>query len=233
MQAVILAAGRGTRMGALTEHTPKPMVKILGKPLLEWKINTLPESITEVIVTIGYLGEQIAAYFGDEWRGKKITYVFQDILNGSGGSLKLVEPLVTGPILVTMGDDLYHPEDLVDFIHTPSNEGVISALSVENAEPFGLLDMDEKGQLKAVVERPHDRTTGLVCTAAYFLPVGYFQYPLVQITETEYGLPQTVVLMAQDIPVHVRLCRAWQPVGCPEDIPAAEAFIQKYYLPHE
>ncbi len=230
MQAVILAAGRGTRMGPLTEKTPKPMVKILGKPLLEWKINTLPESITEVIVTIGYLGEQIREYFGDEWQGKKMTYVYQEVLNGSGGSLQLVEPLVHGPILVTMGDDLYHPQDLEDFLNTPSNEGAISALSVKNAQPFGLLDVDEAGHLTAVVERPHGRETGLICTAAYFLPEAYFGYPLVSITETEYGLPQTVVLMAKDIPVKIMVCRAWQPVGCPEDIPAAEEFIKKYYL---
>lgn len=230
MQAVILAAGRGVRMGALTDTTPKPMVRILGKPLLEWKINALPEEIDEVIVTIGYLGEQIKEYFGDVWQGRKMTYVFQEVLTGSAGSVKLVEPFVTGPVLVTMGDDLYHPEDLKDFLKTPLEEGAIGGLYVDNAAPFGLIDISEEGKLQSVVERPHNRETGFVCTGAYFLPQKYFEYPPVQISETEYGLPQTVVLMSQDMSVQVITARAWQPVGCPEDIPQAETFIKKYYL---
>lgn len=230
MQAVILAAGRGTRMGALTENTPKPMLPLLGKPLLEWKINALPLSITEVIVTVGYLGEQIQEYFGTEWQGKKMTYVPQESLNGTGGSIKLVEPLVNGPILVTMGDDLYHPEDLEDFLKTPLKQGAIGGLFVENAQPFGLIATNEAGELTGVIERPHNHDTGLVCTGAYLLPQSYFQYPLVKITETEYGLPQTVVLLAKDISVRIISSQAWQPVGCPEDIPQAEAFIKKYYL---
>lgn len=230
MQAIILAAGRGTRMGSLTDHIPKPMVPILGKPLLEWRLNTLPKSIEEVIITIGYLGEQIQAYFGTEWQGKKITYVEQTSLNGTGGAIQLLQPLITGPFLVTMGDDLYHTEDLEDFLKTPHDQGAIGGLLVENAQPFGLIDTNEEGVLTGVIERPHNHDTGLVCTAAYFLPKAYFQYPLVQITETEYGLPQTVVLMAKDIPVRIVPARAWQPVGCQEDIPKAEAFIKKHYL---
>lgn len=230
MQAVILAAGRGVRMGAITETTPKPMVPILGKPLLEWKINALPDTITEVIVTTGYLGEQIREYFGTEWQGKKMTYVHQEVLNGSAGSVQLTEPFIRGPILVTMGDDLYHPEDLMDFLKTDPKEGAIGGLYVENAQAFGLIDIDENGQLQSVVERPHNRDTGLVCTGSYFLPEKYFDYGPVRITETEYGLPQTVVLMSQDISVRLITARAWQPVGCPEDIPQAEAFIRKYYF---
>ena len=230
MQAVILAAGRGTRMGTITENIPKPMVPILGKPLLEWKLNALPEDIEEVVLTIGYLGEQITSYFGEVWQGRKMTYVYQEELNGSGGAMQLVKPYVTSAVLITMGDDLYHPEDLQDFLKTPLDQGAIGGLLVEHAQPFGLIGTDTEGKLASVIERPHDYETGLVCTGAYFVPERFFEYPLVQITEKEYGLPQTVVLMAKDIPVKIITSRAWQPVGCPEDIPAAEAFIKKYYL---
>jgi bifunctional UDP-N-acetylglucosamine pyrophosphorylase/glucosamine-1-phosphate N-acetyltransferase len=230
MQAVILAAGRGTRMRELTDTIPKPMIPILGKPLLEWKLSVLPKEIREVIITIGYLGEQIKEYFGEEWQGKKITYVSQEVLNGTGGSMKLLEPYITGPCLVTMGDDLYHPEDLEDFMETPVNEGAIGGLLVDSAEPFGLIGTDENGRLTSVIERPHDQKSGLVCTAAYFLPFSFFEYPLVAISETEYGLPQTVVLMAQDILVQIVRSRGWCPVGSPEDMVIAEEFIQKYYL---
>ena len=110
MQCVILAAGRGTRMGSFTDDVPKPMLPILGKPMLEWKLEMLPQEIDEVIITVGYLGGRISAYFGDTWKGRRMRYVRQDVLDGSGGSIKLVHDSVplSFPVLVTMGDDFYH-----------------------------------------------------------------------------------------------------------------------------
>ena len=230
MQAVILAAGLGTRMRELCHDCPKPMVRILGKPLLEWRLETLPSDIDEVILVVGYLQEQIREYFGTEWQGKKIIYVTQEVLNGSGGAVQLVEPYVKGSLLVTMGDDLYHPLDLQEFLMVPENEGAIGGLYVDNAQPFGLLGTDPDGKLVSVIERPHDHETGDVCVGAYVLPREFFSYPLVQITEKEFGLPQTVVVMAKEVPTAVKKVRAWQPVGSPEDIPKAEAFIQKYFM---
>ncbi len=77
MQAVILAAGRGTRMGALTEHTPKPMLLVNGRPVLEYIFDSLPEEIDEVIIVVGYLGSVIQKHFGGFYKGKKILYVEQ------------------------------------------------------------------------------------------------------------------------------------------------------------
>ena len=64
MQVVILAAGRGTRMGDLTSDTPKPLLKVKDKTLLEYKLDVLPDSISEVIFVIGYKQEQIRAITG-------------------------------------------------------------------------------------------------------------------------------------------------------------------------
>jgi hypothetical protein len=58
----------------------------------------------------------------------------------------------------------------------------------------------------------------------------FFEFPLVAITETEYGLPQTLALVSREYPVQVVPASAWQPVGKPEDLVAGEAFIRKYYL---
>ena len=59
MKAVILAAGKGTRMGDLSLETPKPMLKVLGKTLLEHKLDSLPDVIDEVVITVGYLKDRI------------------------------------------------------------------------------------------------------------------------------------------------------------------------------
>ena len=70
IQAVILAAGKGTRMLPLTVNAPKPMQEVLGKNLLELKIEALPDEVDEVIMVIGYLGNMIRDFFGDEYGGK-------------------------------------------------------------------------------------------------------------------------------------------------------------------
>jgi bifunctional UDP-N-acetylglucosamine pyrophosphorylase/glucosamine-1-phosphate N-acetyltransferase len=227
MQAVILAAGRGTRMGPLTENTPKPMVLILGKPLLEWKLNALPKSITEVIVTIGYLGEQIKEYFGTEWQGKKITYVEQTVLNGTGGSIHAVKEFLEEFFLVTMGDDLYVEEDLERLMELPYG---ILGLHTKEAAQFGILEVNEKNELLKVTERPHGYTEGFINTGGYMLQKDFFSAALVPITEIEFGLPQTLATLSGKITIPVITCTAWQPVGCPEDIPKADEFIKKYYL---
>ena len=64
MQAVILAAGHGTRMDELTTAVPKPMLEVAGKPLLEYKLDALPDHIDEVVLIVGYLGNVIRQHFG-------------------------------------------------------------------------------------------------------------------------------------------------------------------------
>ena len=112
MQAIILAAGKGTRMGMLTKNIPKPMLKVAGKTLLEHKFDILPESIDEIIMVIGYLGEVIRDTYGNEYKGKKITYVLQDKMHGTGGAVWLCRDLIADKFLVLNGDDMYAKEDL-------------------------------------------------------------------------------------------------------------------------
>lgn len=226
MQAVILAAGRGVRMGKLTENTPKPMLELFGKPMLEWKLEMLPKAIDEVIFVIGYHGNQVEKHFGGQWKGLKITYVVQDELNGSGGAMFLVKDMLKGKALVTMGDDLYHPADLERLTH--ENIAVLG-LEVENAEQYGLLETNAEGNLLKITERPHGRSTGIVNAAAYIFDEKFFRYPLIPISEKEYGLPQTLAEMGKEYPVKVVMATAWQPVGRPEDIEKGEAFLKKYW----
>jgi bifunctional UDP-N-acetylglucosamine pyrophosphorylase/glucosamine-1-phosphate N-acetyltransferase len=206
------------------------MVRLLGKPLLEWRIETLPESIDEVILVVGYLQEQIREYFGHTWKGKKITYVHQEVLNGTGGAMEILKPYLQGPTLVTNGDDFYHPADLQRLIEDMTSGGAVLGIEVDDATQYGLLETDNQSKLIAITERPHGRETGIVNVGAYIITEKFFDFPLVAITETEFGLPQTLALLAKEYPVEVLKAMAWQPVGCPEDIVLGEAFIQKYFL---
>jgi len=94
---VILAAGRGTRMNHLCNNCPKPMLAIQGKPKLEYTLDTLPENVDEVIFIVGYLKRIIQDHFGSEYKGKKIRYVEQKELNGTGGAIHLVKNMIQFP----------------------------------------------------------------------------------------------------------------------------------------
>jgi len=227
MQCVILAAGRGTRMGALTDTTPKPMLPILGKPLLEWKLATLPSSIDEVIITTGHLGEQIESYFGSEWQGRKIRYVRHKKLDGTGGSIHLVREsgILTFPVLVIMGDDLYLRKDLKRLMKYPL---AVLACEMQNSSQFGVLRTDENGKLIQIMEKPHPAEYKLVNTGAYVLNEHFFEYPLVAISETEFGLPQMLVQMCDKYDIAVEKTTTWFPIGTPEALETAQTKIKKF-----
>ncbi|MGB5019027.1 MAG: sugar phosphate nucleotidyltransferase [Candidatus Moraniibacteriota bacterium] len=225
MQCVILAAGRGVRMGALTEQTPKPMLPIRGIPKLEYTLRALPVEVTEVVFIIGYLGEKIREHFGKSFDGRRITYVEQEKLNGSGGAMHLVKDVVRGKFLVIMGDDLYRREDLEKLMQ---HDLAVLACEVEDSNPFGVLETDVDGKLLSIIERPHDGTVKLVNTGAYMLHENFFQYPLVSISETEYGLPQTLVSMRDQYTIAVEQTKTWFPIGTPEALAEAERVIEKF-----
>ena len=78
MQGVILAAGKGLRLRPITETVPKALVDVCGTPLIFHILNSLPATVTEIFVVVGYLGEQIVAAIGDAFDGKSVRYVTQD-----------------------------------------------------------------------------------------------------------------------------------------------------------
>ncbi len=230
MQCVILAAGRGVRMGDLTNDTPKPMLKVNGKPILEYTLNNLPEEIDEIIFIIGYKSDLIKSYFGDEYKGKKIKYVVQENLNGSAGALLCAKEFLQDKFLVLNGDDLYSKSDLEKFI---ANEPpAILAKEVENSGRFGVLKIDDNGCLLEIIEAPKENHGNLVNTGAYLLNNKFFDYELVkkttQILEKEFGLPQTLATMAKDYKIKVEKANFWQPLGYPGDILNAEKVIEKF-----
>lgn len=225
MQAVILAAGRGTRMGTLTDHCPKPMLPIAGRPKLAYTIERLPDEVDEVIIVVGYLGGVIREYFGETYAGKRMHYVEQQILNGSSGALALVRDMVGQKFLVLNGDDLYHRDDLTRMLR---HDVAILVCEREDAERFGVLETDGAGRPIAILERPHGPEYTLVNTGAYVLNYEFFTYPLVPISETEYGFPQTLMQMRDRYEIVVEHATHWLPISMPEDLKTAEGQLPVY-----
>jgi bifunctional UDP-N-acetylglucosamine pyrophosphorylase/glucosamine-1-phosphate N-acetyltransferase len=226
MQAVIMAAGEGTRMRPLTLKTPKPMLLIKGKPLLEWTLSFLPDEIDEVIIIVNYLADQIKDYFGDEWQGRKIKYVVQKELNGTGGAIHACRGLLGNKFLVLNGDDIYHKEDLKKICR---ENLTVLGYEVDDPSKYGVLITNKKGNLVDSVEKPQNMIgKAIISTNAFCLNEKFFDYELVQITEKEYGLPQTLAIMAKDYPVKVLKTTRWFPVGNQEDLKKAQTEIEKF-----
>src|SRR3989338_817021 len=112
MQAVILAAGRGVRMSDLTNDLPKSLIRLGGRPILEYTLTNLPQKISELIFVIGYKGELIKSHFGERYQDKKIRYIVQENLNGTAGALHCAKEFLEDEFLVLNGDDLYSRLDL-------------------------------------------------------------------------------------------------------------------------
>jgi choline kinase len=75
MKCIILAADKGVRMMPLTAKTPKPLLKVKGKAIIDYVLESLPKEITEIIITVDYLGEQIKEHIGNEYQGRPVKYV--------------------------------------------------------------------------------------------------------------------------------------------------------------
>lgn len=130
MQAVILAGGRGVRLGPLTDNMPKPMIPINGKPFLQHQLKLIKSAgISEVLILVGYLGAKIEAHFGDGSKfGLCIEYSHEKTPLGTGGGLKNAENKIRDEFLLLNGDT-YLPmnyERLVNAFHQCGKTGMVT-----------------------------------------------------------------------------------------------------------
>jgi dTDP-glucose pyrophosphorylase len=160
MKAIILAAGKGTRMRELTNELPKPMLKVQGKPILEHILEgVLAAGIRDVFIVTGFRAEVIENHFGDgsRWRAR-IAYGRQLVQDGTGKAPELAQAFVgPSPFLLTYGDILVKPETYRQMIHR-YNEGYFSGLITvtpgEDVTKGGLNFFDDQFCLKRIVEKP-------------------------------------------------------------------------------
>lgn len=148
MQAAILVGGLGTRLGALTKGTPKPMVMVAGMPFLEHEIALLKRSgIEDFVLCVGYLGEKVEAHFGDGSRwGVRVRYSYDGPkLLGPAGALKRAEPLLGELFFVTYGD-AYLRMDYRGMMKALVDSGKMGVMAVyENHGKYGRSDVVVSG----------------------------------------------------------------------------------------
>ena len=135
MKAVIMAGGQGTRLRSIAKNLPKPMVPVLGKPILEYQIRCLlANGIREIILITGYLGEAVQEYFGDGSAfGAEISYFHEETPLGTGGALYYLREQLSDDFLLLMGDLMLD----VDFCRMLDFQGREVPISEEGPDPAG------------------------------------------------------------------------------------------------
>ena len=236
MQAVVLAAGKGTRLRPLTEDTPKGMVEVAGRPILTHCLEQLVElGADEFVIVVGYLKEEIISHYGDAFDGVPITYAHQRDQKGLAHALLTVEEHVDDDFMLMLGDNIFQA-NLGDVVTRQREDRADAAFLVEEvpyeeASRYGVCVTNDYGEITDVVEKPDDPPSNLVMTGFYtFSPAIFPACKLVQPSNRgEYEISEAIDLLIQSgrtidaIPLD-----GWRmDIGYPEDREKAEERLQE------
>jgi len=174
--AVILAGGKGTRLGPLVKQIPKPLIDVKGKPVLVHLIDQLKKyNIKTVVLSIGYLGNVIKSYFDkNPISGLKLVYIKESSEKplGTGGPLGLVKDLVDGPFLVLNGDTLTDVDiNKIYELHIKNKALITIALKqVEDISSLGSVKLSSNNKITEFVEKKESKaTSNLVNIGVYVI----------------------------------------------------------------
>lgn len=133
---VVLAAGEGVRLRPLTHHRPKPMLPVVGAPILEHVFDELLHAdVAEVTVVVGYKRERVQSHFGSAYRGVPLHYEFQQRQLGTGHAVLTAERVVDGPFLVVNGDQIVDRQIVTNVIETHESSDAVATLAVMRRPP--------------------------------------------------------------------------------------------------
>jgi NDP-sugar pyrophosphorylase family protein len=219
MDAVILAAGLGTRLRPHTLTTPKPLLLVQGRPILDWIIGALPP-VERLVVVVNYLAEQVEEYLKNQRHVADWVAVRQEVPRGTGDALRVCRPQVRSDrFLVLNGDDLYGAADLSALAAKPAG---LLAHPVDEPRKFGIVFPRADGTLERLVEKPDLTGRQLANIGAYLFPKSAFDIELPLSPRGEYEITDAVSAVARAGEFYVVPATFWLPIGTVEAWEAAQ-----------
>lgn len=183
MKAVLLAAGKGERLGALSDAMPKPLLPVEGKPILEHHIELCKcYGITELFINTHHLPDKITSHFGNGGRfGVSITYSFEKELLGTAGALNNFKDSLKGEtFFVIYSDNVtdYNLKELLDFHKEKRGLATLALFEKKNVESSGIAMLDSQGRVLRFMEKPKpgEVFSSLANAGIYVLEPGIFEY---------------------------------------------------------
>ena len=223
MQCVILAGGKGTRLLPLTDNIPKPLVQVAGKPLLDHIVDALPTAVTELIIVTGHLGEKIKEYCGEEYFGRKVTYVHQAEQKGTAHALWLCKEHINDRFLFMFADDIHGVQDIA---RATSFTRSMLTLTTDTPERFGIVVRHPDGTLAEMIEKPECPPSNLASTGVMVLDEHIFEFEVKTTLNGEFYLTDVIAEYAEKYPIAVVEQSLWIPIGYPEDVIKAEKMLR-------
>jgi bifunctional UDP-N-acetylglucosamine pyrophosphorylase/glucosamine-1-phosphate N-acetyltransferase len=220
MDAIIMAAGLGTRLRPHTLHTPKPLLPVRGRPILDWTLGALPPVVDRVLVVVNYLAEQIEEYLAGQKYFARWETVRQEVPRGTGDAVRACRDRVRSDhLLVLNGDDLYGAADLEELARHPAG---LLVQAVAEPRKFGIAFLRPDGNLDRLVEKPDLDGPQLANTGSYVFPKEVFETELKLSARGEYEITDYVSALAAKQTVSVVQAKFWLPIGTVEVWQAAQ-----------
>ncbi len=212
-------------MHPLTIERPKPLVKVLGKPLIEYVWDVLPECISDVVVVVGYKQEMIRDFLGNKFMGKNVTYVEQLEPLGTAHALMICKSHLENEkkFLLMYADDLHGMDGVARCIE---HDRALLVSFVDDPRNFGVVVTNEDGTIKNIEEKPEHPKSNLAVTGVYVLTPKIFDYKATHTKNGEYYLTDMIEQYAHNFPVQVIESDFWLPIAYPHDIERAEEILR-------
>jgi bifunctional UDP-N-acetylglucosamine pyrophosphorylase/glucosamine-1-phosphate N-acetyltransferase len=220
VQAVILAAGEGTRMRPLTYTKPKVMLPIMNKPIMEHLIIELRKAgIKDIVCVVGYRDDRIREHFGDGENWKvRMSYVTQRKQLGTADALKSSSHLLEDEFILVNGDTIVDSKDIKRV--SSSNRMTLGVIKVQNPEDFGVVEL-RNGNVVKIIEKPEKPPSNLVNAGIYH----FYKEILKTIDRTpksirgEYEITDTIqMLINNGYEFGATEISTWIDVGYPWDL---------------
>lgn len=225
MKAIILAAGEGKRMLPLTQETPKPLLIVNGKTVLDHIFEAFPREITEAVIVVRYLGEKIKAYCGDVFHGRKIHYA-EGSEKGNAISLLAAKSFVERGerVMILYADEIPSAENMRKCLAYE-----YSWLCKETLRPksAGIVRFRDDGTIEEIVEKSENPPSNIAAIGLMVLSGEMFQYEPVRNSNGEYHLSSMANQFLKAHKVYAVITEGGCSLTKPEDIPKVEAFLQK------
>jgi NDP-sugar pyrophosphorylase family protein len=231
---MLLAAGRGTRMGGLTKELPKPMLPLNGRPMIEHIVRRLQEAgLREILIVVGYRRELIEEHFRDGFSG--ISFVVQDVVEGTASAVKLGGGFVGDEaFLLTFGDIICDGSNYSGIAAELERSGAAAAIGVKYADdPWqgAAVYADADGVVRKMIEKPARGTSSTHWNSAGLYAFGPEIFGEIarapKSARGEYEITTAIEqLIERGRPVRMfGMTGAWRDVGRPEDLAEAGKIV--------
>jgi glucose-1-phosphate thymidylyltransferase len=167
VKVIIPLAGKGTRLLPLTRHVPKPLVRVAGRPVMDYVMDMLDGlDVEELVLITGHLKDQVEQHVRTRYR-IPARFVEQKVQDGTAGAVALAEPYVDGPVLIIFVDTLFDAD--LTLVNRDDADGIIWAKHVEDYQRFGVVVTDADGYMTRIVEKPSEPISKLANIGLYYI----------------------------------------------------------------